>query len=123
MPLVEQILSAAAARSAGDVTMRDGRAVVDRAVWFCACEIEEDADAPTWLIYDTSDGGFGWCRVPHHANESDLVDAQVIFGDHVHPNQVLDWLQGADTAQFDLGSADQANLQDLGRRIRELQTD
>ncbi|CAN5165282.1 hypothetical protein BH09ACT10_BH09ACT10_11250 [soil metagenome] len=42
--------------------MRDGRAVVDRAVWFCACVTLEDA--PIWVIYDTEDGNFGWRRVP-----------------------------------------------------------
>jgi hypothetical protein len=121
--VVEQILSVAAERSPS-VPTRNGRAVVDRAVWFCACITDDDADAPTWLIYDTSDGGFGWCRVPDHADESDLVDVQLIFGDHVHPRQVLSWLQGEDIdGSFDLGSADRASLQELGITIHELQTD
>ena len=121
---VEQILSVAAARSAGQVPMRDGRAVVDRAVWFCACATDSELDAPTWLIYDTSDGKVGWCRVPDDAEIADLVEAPLILGDHVDPAQVLHWLQDKDADSWPgEGAADLAVIEDLGRKIRELQSD
>lgn len=119
---IEELLTTAA-RSAGEVPTRDGKAVVDRAVWFCACITDFDADAPTWLIYDITDGGLGWCRVPDGSDVSDCVDAQLVVGDHVHPEQVLHWLQGADAALWgDHGGADLAVFAEMGRRIRDLQT-
>ncbi len=122
MSVVEGILSVAAARSAGQVAMRHGRAVGDRAVWFCPCATDSEVDAPTWLIYDTSDGKVGWCRVPDGNEITDLVDALIILGDHVDPAQVLQWLQGKDAASWPgEGAADRAVIQDLGRKIRELQ--
>lgn len=121
MSAVEQILSVAAARSAGHVPMRDGRAVVDRAVWFCACVTFKDA--PAWLIYDTSDGKFGWCRVPDGSEIADLVVSPLITGDHVDPSEVLHWLQDQDAASIPgVGPADNAVIHEMGRKIRELQS-
>jgi hypothetical protein len=99
--------------------MRDGRAVVDRAVWFRACVTLEDA--PTWLIYDTSDGKVGWCRVPDGNDVPDLVDAPLVTGEHVALEEVLHWLQGqdVDSAPGDV-SADRTVIRELGHKIREL---
>ena len=110
----------AAARSTGQVPMRAGRAVVDRAVWFCACVSLEEA--PTWLIYETFDGKVGWCRVPDGSEITDLVDAAFITGDHVDPAEVLHWLQDQEAASVpgDAGTADRAVIQQMGRKIREL---
>lgn len=123
--LVERMLSQAVSRVAVDVPLRGRQAVVDRAVWFCTCATDDEADTPMWLIYDTADGGLGWCRVDNDDGDGDmteLVDAQELFGDHVHPAQVAEWLQGADPgALFDLSGAGLAALRELGRRIRELQ--
>lgn len=119
---VEQILSVAVARSAGHVLMRDGRVVVDRAVWFCACVTFEDA--PVWLIYDTSGGKVDWCRVSDGDNVADLVDAPLITGSHVDPVEVLHWLQNPDAGPVPGdGSADGAVVQEIGRKIRDLQSD
>ena len=102
--------------------MRDGRVVVDRAVWFCACATLDEA--PTWLIYETSDGRVEWCRVPDGSEITDLVDATVITGDHVDPVEVLHWLQDQDAASVpgDAGPTDRAVIQQIGRNIRELQS-
>lgn len=122
MSAVEHILSVAAARSPGQVPMRDRKAIVDRAVWLCACVTFEDA--PTWLIYDTSDGKVGWCRVPDGSDVADLVDAPLILGDHVGPVQVLSWLHDTDEWSWPgEGAADRAVIQELGRKIRALQPD
>jgi hypothetical protein len=117
---VEEILSVTAARSAGQVPLRDGRAIVDRAVWFCACVTLDEA--PTWLIYETSDGSVGWRRVPDGSEITDLVDAPFITGHHVDPVEVLHWLQDQDATSVpgDAGTADRAVIQQMGRKIREL---
>jgi hypothetical protein len=92
--VIEQIFAEAAARSA-KVPRRDGKIVADRAVWFCACATLETYD-PTWLIYDTDDAAFGWTRVPDGTNVGGLIRASAMTGDHVDPQQVLDWLQGGE---------------------------
>lgn len=104
--------------------MRDGRAIVDRAVWFCACTTEFEVDAPTWLIYDTSDGKVGWRRVPNGTEIAELVDAALILGDHVDPAQVLHWLQDKNVSSWPgEGAADRAVIQEIGCKIRALQSD
>ncbi|WP_182377510.1 hypothetical protein [Nocardioides sp. WS12] len=119
---MERILSIATERASGAIPTQGRRAVVDRAVWFCACVTDNGADAPTWLIYDTDNGGLGWCRVGNDDDMDDLVDAKELFGDHVHPGQVAEWLQGADPRRvFGLGDAEA--LRELGRKIRELHED
>jgi hypothetical protein len=90
--VIERILTEAAARSE-EVPKRGGKIIADRAVWFCACATLETYD-PTWLIYDTDDGTFGWMRVPDGTNVGGLIRASAMTGDHVDPQQVLDWLQG-----------------------------
>ncbi|MFC7500487.1 hypothetical protein ACOACQ_23040 [Nocardioides sp. CPCC 206347] len=123
MAVIEEIL-AAAARSAGQVPTRDGKAVVDRAAWFCTCITDFGTDAPTWVIYDIVDGGLGWCRVPDRLDVSDLVVARVVDGDHVHPEQVLHWLQGTNGNPWSVrAGAAGTVLGDLARRIRDLQAD
>ncbi|KRB73184.1 hypothetical protein ASE01_20705 [Nocardioides sp. Root190] len=118
--VVEAILSEASER-AEEVPVQRGRAVADRAVWFCVC-MTESAAAPTWLLYDTAEGGFGWSKDDGDRNISDRVDARELWGDHVHPAEVAKWLNGADPAEvFDVGGADLIMLRDLGRRVRELQ--
>lgn len=121
MSVVERILSKAADRAPVEMPVQGRRAIVDRAVWFCACVTDSDADAPTWLIYDTADGGLGWCRVGGDGDISDFVEAKELFGDHVHPARVEEWLKGVDPDRlFDLSGADLVALRELGRRIREL---
>lgn len=118
--LVEQILPEATAHSAGPVPMSGGRATVDRAVWLCACMTDSEVIAPTWLIYDTDDGRLGWCRAPDGVDISGLVSAPVVSGDHVTPEEVLDWLQHGSRSWPNLEPADASVIQDLGRTIREL---
>lgn len=120
MSAVELILAAASSNSRGQVPKRGGRAVADRAVWFCACVTFEDA--PTWLIYDMNDGAVGWCRVPDGDDINDLVDAPVATGSHVDPDEVLAWLRNPDIAPIPGdGSADGAIVRKLGHKIRDLQ--
>lgn len=116
---IERILASAAARSPRPVPIRGRKVVADRAVWLCACVSFEDA--PTWLIYDTNDGAFGWCRIPDGEAESDLIAAPILRGDHVDPADVLAWL---DDRPPDHGSfkRDALLFTALGRRIRELAT-
>jgi hypothetical protein len=121
---VETILSKAAAKSPGPVPALGGKTVVDRALWFCSCSTDEDFEAPTWLVYDTADGRFGWCRVPNGDRVEDMVDAPLIVGDHVHPEQVLSWLRNEDTKWWPGdGEADKAVIGDVGWRIRSLHGD
>lgn len=122
MSAVESILAVATAKSVGDVPMRGGRGVVDHAVWFCACSGLEDA--PTWLIYETSGGIIGWRRVPDGSEIADLVEASVTTGDHVDPAEVLDWLQDKTAVSVPgAGPANRAVIREMGRRIRDLQSD
>lgn len=111
---VERLLSAAT-ESAAEVPLRGGRPAADRALWFCACATE--ADAPTWLIYDTVAGGLGWRRVPDGVEVSSLVDSDTVAGAHVHPQQVLAWLEDASAEQFGLGTADRYLLDGVAGTI------
>lgn len=117
--VVEEIL-AAAAGSAGDVPTPDAKLVVEHAVWLCACVT--DKDAPAWLIYDTSDGRLGWCRVPDGVEPSAMVETPLVVGDHVDPVQVLDWLKGTTAdPRSDHDSPERAVFAGLARKIRDLQ--
>ncbi len=120
MAVVEQILTTAAARSESRVPTLDGRFQADRAVWLCACVT--DFDAPTWLIVDVDHGGIGWCRVPDGFDVSTFVRAPLVTGDHLHPEQVLHWLEDRDD-RFWPGdrTADDREIQVLGQKIRGLQ--
>ena len=89
---VEGILDAAASRRRSEVPRRDGRLVVEHALWLCACDSLQ-ADTPTWLIYDTPDDGIGWLRVPPGALE-EVVEATYMTGGHPQPEDVLRWLRG-----------------------------
>lgn len=118
--LVEEILAAAAA-AAGEVPTEDGRAVADRAVWLCACVADNGPEAPTWVIYDVANGGLGWRLVPDRLDVSDLVAAPVMDGDHVSPEEVLDWLRGADSGPWSRHAGAAGTVMgDLARRIRDL---
>lgn len=117
--VVEQILAVAVSKSGGNMPLRDGKAIVDRAVWLCACETLDDA--PTWLIYDITDGKVDWCRVPDGIDVEHFVDAPLITGAHTAPEYVLSWLQGdeSSTAAEDW-PFDGEVIEDLGRKIRQL---
>lgn len=88
---VERILAQATRRSPAQVSTRDGKAMADRAVWFCVCSGEDDTWDPSWAVYDTDDGRLGWCRVPDGVEIGSVVDAPRVTGDHVAAIQVLDW--------------------------------
>lgn len=90
---VEELLEAAASRSEGEASRREGRLVVTHAVWLCACETLDDA--PLWLIYALGDDGVGWQRINSYQQEvSDVVEADHLTGDHAAPEGVLEWLRG-----------------------------
>lgn len=90
---VEEILEAAASRSQGEVSRRDGRLLVTHAVWLCACETLDES--PLWLIYAVGDDGVGWQRITEdRLDVSDVVDADHLTGGHPAPDAVLKWLRG-----------------------------
>lgn len=124
MAAVEQILTTAAARSTPPVPRLNDRFSADRAVWVCACVTDFGADAPTWLIVDTDDGGIAWCRVPDGLAVSTFVSAPLVTGDHLHPEQVLHWLEGREDRYWPgARTADSEVVERLGRKIRSLQAD
>ncbi|WP_203338767.1 hypothetical protein [Nocardioides limicola] len=88
---VEEILKAAASRSSGEVTRRDGRLIVTHAIWLCACETMDQS--PLWLIYAVGEDGLGWQRVAE-PEVSDVVEAEYLTGCHPAPEGVLVWLRG-----------------------------
>lgn len=114
---VERILAAAA--STYTPSRLADPLVVEHALWLCACVSEAD-DCPTWLIHDTVSGGLAWCRVPDGLHIGDLVDARLVAGAHVHPGEVLWWLQGQADVPWSHGDGDQAVLSELGRTLRAL---
>ena len=96
----------------------EGRALVEHALWICAC-VTLDA-APRWLICDTAAGGFWWRRVPVGVDLLDLVTARYAAGGHADPAEVLRWLRGEATdpwARGGDGSGDPGVLEALRRRI------
>ena len=72
--------------------LRNGPVPTAHALWVCACVTMDEA--PTWLVYEDKDSGTVWCRVPDGADIDDVVDAELIAGDHADPGDVLDWLEG-----------------------------
>ena len=64
------------------------------ALWLCNCYSEDDW-APVWEIIATEDG-VGWRHGGSGTELHDVVSAQLHAGGHVHPADVLSWLQGAD---------------------------
>jgi hypothetical protein len=68
-----------------------GAVPTTRALWICACVTMDDA--PTWLIYEGTDGTLIWSRIPDGADVSDIVSAGSITGDHTDPTSVLEWLR------------------------------
>jgi hypothetical protein len=77
-------------------------------------------DAPTWLVYDTSDGGVAWRRIPDALEPLDLVDARFNADGHADPSEALLWLQGkaAEPWGEGFGSGDGAVVRALVRTIR-----
>lgn len=116
---VEAIFEAAASRHPAAPQSGEGTPVAPRALWICACVTMDDA--PTWLIYDTDEGGIAWCRVPDGVEPLDLVDARLIAGGHADPAEVLLWVQGKTSEPWaggGDGSGDAGVLEALGRKIR-----
>ena len=96
---VEALLTAAAARRPAPPLASGGsRLSVTHALALCACITLDDA--PTWLLYVTSDGGFGWTRDPDADEPLALVDAQFAAAEHAAPSDVLAWLQGSTSGSF-----------------------
>ena len=89
---VEEILEAAASRSAGEAPRRDGRLVVTHALWLCACETLNKWPPP-WLIYAVGENGIGWQRIPEGTAAPDVVEAEHLTGGHPGPEGVLAWLE------------------------------
>ncbi|WGX96848.1 hypothetical protein [Nocardioides sp. L-11A] len=122
--VVEQILTMAAARSEPQVPTLNGAFYADRAVWLCACVTDFDADAPKWLIVETDAGGVGWCRVPDGTGVRAFVVTHFVTGDHVHPGEVLHWLQDRDDRTWPRqDTSDREVIEAMGRKIRDLQAD
>ena len=84
------MLDAASGRSE-PVATKDGKVATEHALSICACVTADDA--PTWLIYETADGGLTWRRVPDRLEPLDLVDARLTMGGHADPAEVLRWLR------------------------------
>ncbi|AIY17536.2 hypothetical protein KR76_13680 [Pimelobacter simplex] len=70
----------------------------------CGCVTLDDA--PTWLLYVTADGGFGWTSVPDGDESLDLVDAGFSAVEHAAPSDVLAWLQGSTCGSFGGGGTE-----------------
>jgi hypothetical protein len=115
---VEEILEAAATRSVGEASRRDGRLVVTHAIWLCACETLYAS--PVWLIYTVGEDGIGWQRVPDGTAESDVVEAEHLTGGHPDPEAVLEWLRGSWPTPWPGGGDFQHSFiyEELRRRIR-----
>lgn len=117
--VVESILEAAASRHPAPTESGEGIPVAPHALWICACVTMDDA--PTWLIYDTDEGGVAWCRVPNKVELVDLVDARLTAGGHADPAEVLLWIQGKTSEPWGSGGnggGDVGVLEELGRKIR-----
>ncbi|MFJ9315955.1 hypothetical protein ACIRN4_17320 [Pimelobacter simplex] len=96
---VEALLTAAAARRPTPPLASGGpRLCVTHALAVCACVTLDDA--PTWLLYVTADGGFGWTRDPDADEPLALVDARFGAVEHAAPSDVLAWLQGSTSGSF-----------------------
>ena len=72
--------------------MQDGKVAAKHALAICACVTLDDA--PKWLIYDTTDGGLMWRRVPDRMDPLSFAKASFTAGGHADPAEVLRWLRG-----------------------------
>lgn len=120
VPAVEQILTAAAPAAGSAGVLSKDRLAVTNALWICACVTIDDA--PTWLIYDTPDGGLAWDRIPDGVEPLDLVDARLSAGGHADPAEVLRWLQGTASDPWSgggYGDGDAGVLDELRMKIRQ----
>ena len=116
VPLVEELLDAAAARTHDEPPQREGRLVVTHAVSLCACETLDDSVA--WLIYAVGDESIGWQRLPARTYANDVVDAEHLTGDHPDPDGVLEWLRGERPYPNGWRSPDDLIYDELLRRLR-----
>lgn len=118
MAQVEAILDGAATQLAATAPSHGSRPIATHALWICACVTVEDA--PTWMIYEDSDGGLVWRRIPDGVEASEVVDAQFSAGGHADPGAVLDWLQGRATDPWAGGDGwdEDGVLRELLRKIR-----
>jgi hypothetical protein len=116
--LVEAILDGAAMRHTETVISLGTRPQAIRALLICACVTLEYA--PTWLIYEGSDGTVKWTRIPDGSKAADVVDGRVETGGHADPTDVLAWLKGEapDPWANGHGGGDQSVVPDLQRRIQ-----
>ena len=111
----EAILDRVATRASLDGSRT--HAVAVHALWICACVSMDDA--PTWLIYDETDGTLRWCRVPGGLKASDIVDARFTAGGHADPAGVLAWLRGdvPDPWARGGGWGDESVVRELGNKL------
>jgi hypothetical protein len=116
--VVEALLDGVATRLAPAATPQQSRATATHLLWICACVTMDDA--PTWLIYEDSDGELVWGRIPDGHQASDVVDARFVAGGHADPGGVLAWLQGETPDPCYLGDTwgDEIVLSELIRKIR-----
>lgn len=119
MAAVERILArSAAAEPLNDPVPKD-RVAANHALWICACVTVDES--PTWLIYDTPEGGVAWRGVPDGVEPLHLVDAAHTAGGHADPAEVLSWLSGEAQdpwSEGGAGSGDPAVLRKLRMAIR-----
>lgn len=88
----ENLLSAVSKpRDANDLLANPAQA--EHAMWLCCCY--QDEDAPTWLLFQTPDGGLSWCRLPDGTNENELIRARQWSGGHTDVAGVLHWIRGS----------------------------
>lgn len=115
--LVEAILGTAV----GPMVIDQGSTQITaaRGLWICACVTFQGGPTPTWLIYDTDDDGIGWCRVPDGVEETQVIDARLMFGGHAAPERVLFWLQGKAAIPFETETDDLGVIAELSELRRK----
>lgn len=89
-PTEELLRSNAEPRDANDLLANPEEA--RHAMWLCCCY--QEGDAPTWLLFETPEGGLGWCRVPDGIQEKQLVRSRQWAGAHTNAQGVLSWVRG-----------------------------
>jgi hypothetical protein len=117
---VEAILRESAARTIDVPPRRNGRLVVEHAVWLCACETMDGF--ASWLIYSVGADGVGWQRLDHRQDVADVVDATHRAGGHPSPRAVLRWLRDDPPDQAPYFADDRESVHllyaELQRRVR-----